>query len=487
MVGVHAASSVWPNWAAALITAVTFNSVATVAAHSHKRLHHPVPPFYEPPSSAPTCSMVSLTRTTSGRLRGRPPWRWDLLLPTPTQLSRTLRITTIYDPKSPIYHHFLTAAQVAKDFGVPSRLSIISRHGRHETASRSRSPPNTNEYMLLSGTAAAAERTFSVKMADFQSGIKEFYANTNGPTVPTGLDVSGVIGLNNLLAAHTDQTTCEDNECVGLTTPQDLWSIYDQPTKISDSDADFGQGQGMAVLGEGAVSGVISDLRSFEAEHKLPQVKIKIDSVGDDFQDTSGSGEWDIDTQASTGMSPKALYEELYFARDLTDPSVLADISAWGSDPHGPYQANASFGECEEDPTSPVTGGGVSTPEGGAAGTAGVEFTTASENALEQATLQGKTLFSSTGDTGSSCPVVDAVVIGAGNGVANQAYPETNYPASSPYVVAVGGTVLYGTESTAKGVKSNARARESRPRGPSLAAEIRSIFRSPRTNRASRR
>ena len=116
-----------------------------------------------------------------------------------------------------------------------------------------------------------------------------------------------MIGLNNLLAAHTDQTTCEESVCTGLTTPQDLWSIYGQPTKISNPDADFGQGQTMAVLGEGAVSGVISDLRAFEAEHHLPQIRINIDSVGDDFQDTSGSGEWDIDTQASTGMSPKAL------------------------------------------------------------------------------------------------------------------------------------------------------------------------------------
>ncbi len=55
-------------------------------------------------------------------------------------------------------------------------------------------------------------------------------------------------------------------------------------------------------------------------------------------------------------MSPEARSETLYFAKDLTDPSVLADISAWGSDPNGPYQANASFGECEEDPTSAVTG-----------------------------------------------------------------------------------------------------------------------------------
>ncbi len=385
-----------------------------------------------------------------------------ITLANPEAAAQNAAYSAIYNPKSPLYHHFMTANQVAQQFGFPQSTfdqlkSWAIRDGLKVTYA-----PNTNEFMLLNGTAGAAERTFSVKMSNFREGNKTFYANTNGPTVPAGLDVAGVIGLNNLLASRTHQTTCEQSQCVGLTTPQDLWSIYGQPKSIANTSADFGQGQSMAILGEGAVSGVISDLRAFEAEHNLPQIRIKINSVGDDFQDTSGSGEWDIDTQASTGMSPKAHSETLYFARDLTDSSVLADISAWGSDPNGPYQANASFGECEEDPTSALTGGGggISTPEGGPAGTAGVAFTAASENALEQATLQGKTLFSSTGDTGSSCPVVVAAVIGAGNGVANQAYPETNYPASSPYVVAVGGTVVYGTQSTKTAPASNAKRAE---------------------------
>jgi subtilase family serine protease len=62
---------------------------------------------------------------------------------------------------------------------------------------------------------------------------------------------------------------------------------------------------------------------------------------------------------------------------------------------------------------------------------------------LRQAAVEGKTLFASTGDTGSSCPVAYAAVIGAGNGIVNQGAPITNSPASLPYAVGVGGTVLY--------------------------------------------
>ncbi len=70
------------------------------------------------------------------------------------------------------------------------------------------------------------------------------------------------------------------------------------------------------------------------------------------------------------------------------------------------------------------------------------------EQILLQATLEGRTLFASTGDTGSSCPLLTLPIVGAGNGVLNQVIPLANYPASSRYAVAVGGTVLYAKEGT---------------------------------------
>lgn len=405
------------------------------------------------------------------------PVQVGITMTNPNAAAQNLAYHAIYTPGSPQYQQFLTADQVAQQFGLPEAtyntvLTWATRDGLTLLFS-----PNTREYLVLTGTVAQAELTFAVSIDNFTTNGHQFYANTTGPTVPAGVGVAGVIGLNNLLKAHTfnhtppssaphgptpQQSICGGGECVGLTTPQDLWSIYGQPTNLADPSQDFGQGQQMGVLGEGAVAGPLTDLRAQEAEFHLPQVPVTIASLGDDFQDTSGSPEWDIDTQASGGMSPKAYGETWYFAKDLTNSSVLMDINAFEADAHGPMQANASFGECEEDPTSPVTGG-FSNPEpfGGLAGTAGVMFTSASENALQQATLQGKTLFSSTGDTGSSCPVVAATVIGAGNGVLNQGFPETNYPASSPYVTAVGGTVLYGTTSTATAPASNSvRAQE---------------------------
>ncbi|MGA7921984.1 MAG: hypothetical protein WCA38_20160, partial [Candidatus Acidiferrales bacterium] len=54
-----------------------------------------------------------------------------------------------------------------------------------------------------------------------------------------------------------------------------------------------------------------------------------------------------------------------------------------------------------------------------------------------EAALQGITPFASADDQGSACPLVGT------NGVPLSGPPDTAYPASSPYVVAVGGTNLF--------------------------------------------
>ena len=61
-------------------------------------------------------------------------------------------------------------------------------------------------------------------------------------------------------------------------------------------------------------------------------------------------------------------------------------------------------------------------------------FTSGLDTVLEQADAQGQTMFFSSGDTGSQCPAITGV-----NGVP-AGIPDTNYPASSPYGIGVGGT-----------------------------------------------
>jgi subtilase family serine protease len=395
----------------------------------------------------------------------------DVAIQRPDPAGEQAAYTAMYTPGSPTYHHFLSVAQFDARFGVPQvHFDAVRRfataHGLEVVAA-----PDSRDVLSLTGTVAQVEKTFQVRLANYawpktykylsQDG-PTFYANENNPVVPAGVGIYGVIGLNSAQRSHPNtqtgdrsrpsQTTCVAGKCLGLTTPQDMWSLYGQPTSYKSSSANFGQGQKLAIFGEGQTDPVIKNLRVFEGLHGLRRIPVKVvhaDGPKAKYTDDSGEVEWDLDTQSSTGMAPKALQEVLYFGHDLSDASVLNVFTNWADDANGPLQASASYGECEESlpgdllaagkiPTYPMSG------PAGYAGSSGAAYTKASEAALLKANMIGRTLFASTGDTGSSCPVLVANEIGAGNGVLNQVVPVPGYPASSPHVVAVGGTVLYG-------------------------------------------
>ena len=261
-------------------------------------------------------------------------------------------------------------------FGVsPSRFAAVrdfaTAHGL-----RVASAPGSRDLLVLDGTVGQVEKTFSVTIRNYRGRGSASTRTPRAPWCPR-VSIAGVIGLNSLLGMHLfhngpnnplptnaphgakpAQDNCTNGTCIGLTTPQDLWTVYDMPggatAKPKGNKTDnFGQGQRMAVFGEGQTAPVITNLRTFEGLHKLPRVPVKVvhtDGTKVTYSDNAGEVEWDLDTQSSTGMSPDALGEMLYFGHDLSDESVLNVFNSWADDPNGPLQANASYGECEENP-----------------------------------------------------------------------------------------------------------------------------------------
>lgn len=356
-----------------------------------------------------------------------------------------------YDPASPSFHRFLTPAQFASRFGVApaTRDAVASwlRAGGLNVEPTS----GAGDWVQATGTVAQLDHLFATRIDRYRVKGVSFVANTLAPSVPAGDSIISVVGLNTLQRFSTPRAPskvgassppsvpgCLPASC--YYNPSDMWSMYDMPS------SDMGQGQTMAVFGEGQTADVISNLRVFEAANKLPQVPVTVNHVGPGpFTDDSGQLEWDLDTQASTGMAPDVYGLDLYFANSLYDASVESLFTAWVNDANGPRQANASFGECETNPTNPVTGPLAQLPYGSELGD---DLEPVAEQTLQQAVVEGRTLFASAGDTGSSCPAVVLPVVGAGNGVANQAVPFDNYPCASDYAVCVGGTVLYSDGAT---------------------------------------
>ena len=106
----------------------------------------------------------------------------------------------------------------------------------------------------------------------------------------------------------------------------------------------------------------------------------------------------------------------VYDTTSLSDSDIALEYSKWVNDDLT-QGGNSSFGEPE---SFAFTDGSM----------------TLDDQLLNQAAAQGQTMFASTGDNGSGCPVLLAT------GAPNSGAPEVCYPASSPYVVAVGGTTL---------------------------------------------
>jgi subtilase family serine protease len=368
---------------------------------------------------------------------------------------------------SPDYRSYLTPASFAAEFGVPAsrEQQIVS----YLTAGGLTVAPTSaaGTYITATGTIAQLQNLFQVTEGSYAVGpgsAKTFLANEDPPQVPSGLGIAAISGLDTLRQFYTaDQTRTSlsatqqaaavarahaqaaaptvNTPVVATQTlqPRDLWSLYNQPS------TDLGQGQTSGVFGEGETDSVITQLRLFETAEGFPKVPVTvIRTEGDtdddaDYGDNTGSIEWYLDVQAMTGMAPDLAHLDLYFAKTLFDHDVFASFNDWANDPNGPRQMNASFGECETNPTNPVTGPLAQLPYGTELGD---ELEPIGEPVLEQASLEGRTLFASAGDTGSGCPAYVVPVLGAGNGVAPSVPPLVNYPAASDYAVGVGGTVI---------------------------------------------
>ncbi|HUZ44529.1 MAG TPA: S53 family peptidase [Acidimicrobiales bacterium] len=369
---------------------------------------------------------------------------------------------------SPDYHHFLTPTEEGLRFGPAPAVTADVVHRLKGAGLDVTNVAVTGDVVSAQGDPAAIHNAFGVDEMTYRSTDgSTFVANAEGPTVWSGDQIGTIVGLDTaqhwqlpslshsaaaVTAAKAEQAQAKaaGTGIALTTTPQDLWNIYQQPAEIA------GKGQQLAVIGEGDPTEPINNLANFETQFKLPKVPVTLHCVDsgvsgapDCGTDTSGSGEWDIDFTASTGMAPDVSALQLYFSQNLADPDLDKAFIAWAQDPNGPRQASASEGVCEQTPVNGIWRGPLESlnTNDNESVVPGLAFGDDQEPVIDSqlllADMQGKTLFASTGDTGFTCGAVIVPVLGAGNGVAYNGAPSVDYPAASAYAVAVGGTVLY--------------------------------------------
>ncbi len=275
-----------------------------------------------------------------------------------------------------------------------------------------------------SGSVSDVERAFHTTLVNFKQAGRIVFANTAPARVPSRLGgtVGAVLGLNDIVAIHSTLKTTKDTKpspAVSTGLPQ--YNVSYQPSQFpaiygATPRTPTGWRTAIAIIAEGNLTQVVKDLRVAEQVNRLPRVRVTIVHAGLASPDTSGVDEWDMDTQVSTAMAHNVKRLYLYDATSLTDSDLALAINKFVAQDVA-RAASASLGECE---TFPYLDGSMF----------------ADDEAFAEGAAQGQSFFASSGDTGAACAVAGT------NGVPDSGPPSVNYPASSPYVTAVGGTTL---------------------------------------------
>lgn len=366
---------------------------------------------------------LGLTRTSSHDVM--------LTLPLRNQGELSRLVAAQRDPSSSDYRRFLSPQEFNRRFApTPASVNEVAAWARSHGLSVV-SVTGTRTLLRIRGSTQAMGAAFGITLHDYRNpaGV-DFVAPTSRVAVPALLEgrIDAVIGLSNLGRSGSNPlrknrrrnggSSGQPAQAAAATPlgPNDLMSIYNAPADQT------GAGQTLAVIAAGDVTQTERDLRTFEQHYNLPQVPWTTVTVNGGSSDTSGAPEWALDTQYATAFAPNASRMMVYDAPSLSDADIAAAVARWVSDDAAP-QASFSAGECEF--FAQMSG-----------------LQTALDQTLEQAVAQGQTLFVASGDTGSFCPIgsYDGIPLGLAG---------VNYPAASPFAVAVGGTSLSGRGSSA--------------------------------------
>jgi subtilase family serine protease len=295
-------------------------------------------------------------------------------------------------PGDPLYRHSLSPLQ-ARSLVAPSgaRVEAVASF---LAASGFKNVRATPDNLLVSGdgNVAIAGRAFATQIHVLARGSQRFLANVSPAVVPARLAsvVASVEGLHTFAMHPTFVKKPSVQSCTELPVldvcalsefgPKDFQQVYDVSTSASTTP--------IAIFAEGELSGVVSDLRTQEAQSGLPTVPVTIVETGPQSGDTSGADEFDLDSQYSTGIATNVAQLYLYDAPSLDDADLSTEFDRFVTDDLA-KAGSASFGGCETE--------------------AELDGSNTTDDAIfEEAALQGQTVFASAGDTGTFCPAPGA-------------------------------------------------------------------------------
>ena len=319
----------------------------------------------------------------------------------------------IYDPASPQYRHYLTPEQFTEKFGPTEQdyqavIAFAKANGLTVTTT------HPNRMVLdVEGAASDVEKAFQVKILNYQhpTEARTFYAPDVEPSVPLGVTILDIIGLNSYSRPHPNLIARPISQPAGV-----MPNAGSGPfgTYIGN-DFRAAYAPGVSLTGAGQTVGLVqfdgyytNDIAAYESQAGLPSVTLS-NILLDGFSGAPGGNNievaLDIDMAISMapGLSQVIVYEgspNIFIPNDVLN-RIATDNSA--------KQISCSWG---------WSGGPWAT----------------TDQIFQQMAAQGQSFFVASGDYDAYYPP----------GAVDDPY-HYGTPAASPYVTSVGGTFLTTT------------------------------------------
>jgi len=334
-----------------------------------------------------------------------------------TPAAQALSASALADDVHPGQRKYLTRAQYAAAHGadaadISAVTAFAKAHGLGVVES-----DEARRSVVLSGSTQSMNDAFGVQLQQFEHAAGTYRGRTGAVSVPSELAniVEGVFGLDDRPAAepHFQRYV----PVLGMHavparafTPPALARLYDFP------DAD-GSGEciGIIELGGGYRP---ADIAAYFEALGIPTPKVRsvlVDHAKNHPTNAnSADGEVLLDIEVAAAIAPKATIA-VYFAPNTTAGFLDAITKAVHDDVHKPSVISISWGAPESNWTAQAM----------------AQY----DQAFQAAAAMGVTICAASGDNGSSDGVADGKV-------------HVDFPASSPNVLACGGTKLLASSAT---------------------------------------
>ncbi len=331
-------------------------------------------------------------------------------------------------PGSSNYHKWLSPEEYASRFGLSDNdLAKVQSWLEQQGFSVDR-VANSHNSISFSGTIAQVEAAFQTEIHNYNIDDQTHFANATPISVPAAL--SGIVlSVRNLddfrpkphvrirpaQSSKVSPNFTSSQSGDHYLTPKDVATIYDINAVFNAGYT--GTGQSIAVVGQSEIS--VSDIENFQSAAGLTvkdPTLVLVPGTGTAAVSSGDEAESDLDLEYSGGIAKGATIYLVYVGNN-------SNYSVWDSlqfavDTKIAQIISMSYGGCEPDLSSS-------------------DYSTL-EAIMEQGASQGQSVIVSSGDAGSSACYADLT----SNATPTSTEEElaVNYPASSAYVTAMGGT-----------------------------------------------